>query len=257
MTGIEVQQVEDVGVVEDEVALEARAEARADLLRGSPERRSLVDVDVVKSNTGIEFRGYAAVFGTPYEVEDRFGKFTETVERRAFERALNANPDVVLNVNHGGLPLARTKSGTLELRTDNRGLEVRASLEPRDPDVQRVMYKIERGDMGDMSFTFRAVRDSWNYGHTERTLHEVAVDGGDVTITEKGFNPATEAQIRSAVASLNEDFDDMLLEARSAKFDITELRSAHQNLGRLLNELSPRKTFSVKQAEMEILLTTR
>ncbi len=250
-----------VDVLETEIDEEARAraDARAELLRGSPERRSLVSVgDISTMADGrVEFRGYAAVFGTPYEVEDRFGKFTETVERRAFERALNAGPDVVLNVEHGGLPLARTTSGTLTLATDDHGLEVRAFLEPRDPDVQKVMYKIERKDMPDMSFTFRAVRDSWNASGTERKLHEVAVDGGDVTITQKGFNPTTEAQIRSAVASLNEDFDNMLLEARSAKVDITELRSAHQNLGRLLNELSPRKTFSVKQAEIEILLSSR
>lgn len=228
---------------------------RAELLAGTRERRSVNDFTLTPAGKTVEFRGYAAVFDVPYEVEDRYGKFTEVVDRRAFERTLNANPDVVLNVDHEGLPLARTTSGTLELATDSHGLVARAQLEPRDPDVERVMYKMQRGDMAEMSFSFRAIRDVWS-ANEERRLNEVSIDGGDVCITPTGFNRATTASIRSATAALA-DFDKMLVEARSqsSSIDIDELRAAYGNLGRLLHELSPRKTLSVKAAERTLLLT--
>jgi hypothetical protein len=61
-----------------------------------------------------------------------------------------------------GLPLARTTSGTLELRTDKKGLLPSASLDLRDPDVQALQVKVERGDVNQMSFAFRTIRQEWN-----------------------------------------------------------------------------------------------
>ncbi len=69
----------------------------------------------------ITFRGYASVFGNDYEVHDAFGSFTERIAPGAFTRTLADNPDVMLLVNHQGLPLARTKSATLRLMQDNVG----------------------------------------------------------------------------------------------------------------------------------------
>jgi hypothetical protein len=46
--------------------------------------------------------------------------------------------------------LARTKSGTLRLAEDERGLRIDATLDPTDPDVQRLIPKMKRGDMSQM-----------------------------------------------------------------------------------------------------------
>jgi HK97 family phage prohead protease len=54
---------------------------------------------------------------------------------------------VRLLLNHDGLPLARTTSGTLKLREDKRGLHFEADLDPNDPDVQRIAPKVQRGDL--------------------------------------------------------------------------------------------------------------
>jgi len=94
--------------------------------------------------------GHAATFNQPYQV----GFFTETIHPEAFKRTLSLSPDVRLLVDHEGQPLARTKSGTLELGTDSRGLTVRATLDPSDPDVQRLIPKMRRGDLDQMSFAF-------------------------------------------------------------------------------------------------------
>jgi phage head maturation protease len=54
---------------------------------------------------------------------------------RRLQRTLSEAPDVVLLLNHEGLPLARTKAGTLTLSEDDRGLHVEADLDPEDPDT--------------------------------------------------------------------------------------------------------------------------
>jgi phage head maturation protease len=63
--------------------------------------------------------GYASVFDSPSEPMP----FIEYVKRGAFAKTLNDGADVRLLIDHEGVPLARTKSGTLVLGTeDDRGL---------------------------------------------------------------------------------------------------------------------------------------
>lgn len=144
----------------------------------------------------LTLRGEASVVENPYEVRDMFGEFTETIRKGAFDKTLKEKPDVVLLVNHEGLPLARTTSGTLKLSA-NPSLSVQASLEPSDPDVARIEKKMQRGDLNEMSFAFRVVRQEWNDDYTQRDITEVSLARGDVSVVTYGANPATSASIRS------------------------------------------------------------
>lgn len=148
----------------------------------------------------ITFRGYASVFGNDYEVHDAFGSFTERIAPGAFTRTLADNPDVMLLVNHQGLPLARTKSGTLRLVQDNVGLRVEAQLDGDDPDVRAIMPKMLRGDLDEMSFAFRVNDQVWANDFTDRTITEVNLSRGDVSVVSFGANPATVAALRAALA---------------------------------------------------------
>ena len=144
------------------------------------------------------FEGYASVFNQPYDM----GPFWEQVDRRAFDRTLQMQPDVRLLIDHEGQPLARTKSGTLTLRTDDHGLHVHAPLDPADPDVQRLLPKMRRGDLSEMSFAFRvpAGGDEWDYSSSERTmrtLRELNLQGGDVSVVTYPASPTTSASLRS------------------------------------------------------------
>jgi HK97 family phage prohead protease len=143
------------------------------------------------------FEGYASVFNQPYDM----GPFWEQVDRRAFDRTLQMQPDVRLLIDHEGQPLARTKSGTLELSTDDHGLHVRSALDPSDPDVQRLLPKMRRGDLSEMSFAFRvpAGGDEWDYSsdRTTRTLRELSLAGGDVSVVTYPASPTTSASLRS------------------------------------------------------------
>jgi HK97 family phage prohead protease len=141
--------------------------------------------------------GYASVFNQPYDM----GPFWEQVDQRAFDRTLAGKPDVRLLIDHEGQPLARTKSGTLTLSTDSTGLRVHAPLDPSDPDVQRLIPKMRRGDLDQMSFAFRvpAGGDEWDYSgdRTMRTLNELNLSGGDVSVVTYPASPTTSASVRA------------------------------------------------------------
>jgi HK97 family phage prohead protease len=136
-------------------------------------------------------QGWASVTETPYP----YAFFTETIKRGAFTKTLAANPDVALLVNHDGLPLARTPV-TLQLREDDRGLRVDATLDGDDPDVQRILPKVRRGDLGAMSFAFQVTDQQWNDDYDVRDIYGVDLNHGDVSIVTMPANPAAAFSLR-------------------------------------------------------------
>lgn len=137
------------------------------------------------------FTGYASVTEAPYEMEDWLGTYTEVVRRGAFAKTLAEGADVPFKVNHEGMTLARTKSGTMRLAEDDHGLHVEADLDPRNPDVQSLQSAMERGDLDEMSFAFRVMRQDWSPDYTQRDLTEVNIHKGDVSAVNYGANPHT------------------------------------------------------------------
>lgn len=189
---------------------------------------------------GITLDGYASVFEAEYEMYGGppYG-WTEIVDGGAFDKTLREKPDVQLLVNHGGVPLARTKSGTLRLGADKTGLRVEAPLEPRSVAVQELVLAMDRGDIDEMSFAFRVVRQEWDEEYTHRRLLEVSIHRGDVSVVNYGANPATSVALRAAelvagLASL--DAEAVLTELRAAggSDPLAALRTAQNVLTRAL-----------------------
>lgn len=120
--------------------------------QATPERRSAA-IEVRASGRRLE--GYAALFAT----EARIGGFTETIRAGAFAGSLGR--DVLVLVDHDpGRVLARTKSGTLRLSEDSRGLAF--DLDVRDTSTGRdVLALAERRNLGGMSFGFKATDENW------------------------------------------------------------------------------------------------
>lgn len=146
-------------------------------------------------STAPKIEGYATTFGHQYDM----GAFMERVDREAFKTTLATKPDVRLLVDHAGQPLARTKSDTLRLTPDSTGLHMQAELDASDPDVQRLMPKMRRGDLDQMSFAFRVPKggDEWSEDYGLRTLREVNMAGGDVSVVTYPANPNTSVSLRS------------------------------------------------------------
>jgi len=222
--------------------------SKRDRLNGAPERRHVAvsEFEFREAGDSLALTGYASVFDEPYEV---YGGppagWMEIVDRRAFDKTLRSKPDVHLLINHEGMPLARTKSGTLKLSTDSKGLMVEADLDRRDPDVQRLETKMNRGDMDQMSFAFRVIRQEWNEDESERRMVEVSIDRGDVSVVNFGANPATSSSLRSLLSVL--ESDDALAEARS--IGMHDLVEAQKALGKLVRASRPRPAMSVAAAE--------
>ena len=123
--------------------------------RAAHERRAaLLEVRA----SGRRLSGYAATFGA----EARIGRVRETIAPGAFAGALGG--DVLALLDHDpGKVLGRTRSGTLRLFEDAKGLAFDLEL----PDTQAgadVLALATRGDLGGMSFGFRVHDggDTWN-----------------------------------------------------------------------------------------------
>jgi len=161
------------------------------------ERRTFTvqDVETRQTEDGtMRLRGYAAVFND----SSLPLPFKEVIAPGAFRKTLSETPDVRLLINHEGLPLARTKNGTLTLSEDSRGLLIDAEI--ADTTEGRDLHKlIARGDVDQMSFAFRVIRQKWNEDRSMRTLTEVSLSDGDISAVTYPAYPTTSIEAREAL----------------------------------------------------------
>lgn len=141
--------------------------------------------------------GYAAMFD---KWSDDLGGFKEIIRKGAFRKTIKEK-DVRALFNHSpNYVLGRTKSGTLELKEDKTGLAINNDPPTENPWVQGLMESIDRGDIDQMSFGFRTIKDSWRHPEnkkepSERELLEVELF--DVSIVTFPAYPQTSVAVRS------------------------------------------------------------
>jgi len=161
------------------------------------EIRAGIPAEIRADDDGIKVEGYAAVFD---EETDIGGIFREKIERGAFSEAIGRD-DVVFLINHEGLPLARTRSGTLTLTEDDHGLKIETALDPDDPDVKSISGKMKRGDLDKMSFAFYPEIQEWDEASEIplRTIKKASLF--DVSIVTTPAYDGTEIALRSLEAA--------------------------------------------------------
>ena len=163
---------------------------------------NLANVEMRENNDGeftYSFSGYASVFDKPYGVRDSKGTYTETIKPGAFKKTLQEQDDVRFLINHDGIPLARSSSGTLKLEEDEYGLFVQADLDPSNPKVAEVASAMKRGDLNEMSFAFAAIRD--DFSGEKRDVQEVRLF--DVSVVTYPANSYAGATLRGLDISEN------------------------------------------------------
>lgn len=137
--------------------------------------------------------GYAAVFNS---LSEDLGGFYERIASGAFTNTLKTE-DVRGLFNHDpNYVLGRIKSETLSLSEDDTGLAF--VMDPPDTSWARdLLISIRRGDIDQMSFGFRTVKDRWEQVGDQviRTLLEVKLY--DVSPVTFPAYPQTSAQVRS------------------------------------------------------------
>lgn len=139
--------------------------------------------------------GYAALFDSRSE---DLGGFVEEIDRGAFAEALKREDlDVRFLINHdSNLVLARTRSGTLELTEDQRGLRIYARVAPYSY-AEDLRIAIERGDVDQMSFAFTTEEDSWSKTEDGANLRRVqrVKDLFDVSVVTYPAYPETKTEV--------------------------------------------------------------
>ncbi|MBX9706814.1 MAG: HK97 family phage prohead protease [Caulobacteraceae bacterium] len=114
----------------------------------TPERRAAT-LEVRAKGRRLE--GYAALFGVRARIADQFD---EEIRQGAFTGSLSAASDILALVDHDpSRLLARTRSRTLRLSQDSRGLAFDLDV-PDTSEGRDVLALAERGDLGGMSFGF-------------------------------------------------------------------------------------------------------
>jgi HK97 family phage prohead protease len=156
--------------------------------------RNYRSFEVRASEEGAFVEGYALVFDTEEVMYEYDGiAYKEQIRSGALDSTLMQ--DVVLNFNHGGKPVARTKNGTLELRVDPVGLFVRADLSGTE-EGRRLYEEVKGGYLDKMSFAFTINADEYNKEQHLRTITEVKRIY-DVAIVDIPAYESTSVQARS------------------------------------------------------------
>src|ERR1039458_8688371 len=133
------------------------------------ERRYITQPVEVDDTDKPSIRGYAAVFNSP---SADMG-FIETIDPHAFDKTLNDDVRALWNHNADAV-LGRTKSGTLRLSIDSKGLKY--EIDPPDTQAARdLITSMKRGDIDSSSFGFVTNDDKWDYSTSpaKRTLLDV------------------------------------------------------------------------------------
>lgn len=165
------------------------------------ERRFLhTEVRAVKQGEDqpVHITGYAAVFDDASQISKYFN---EVIRPGAFDRALKEKQDVRALFNHDeDKVLGRTKSGTLTLSVDKRGLKYDIEA-PNTTIANDLIESINRGDIDASSFGFIAQEQRWTEetkdGSTTYLRELLDVDLLDVSPVTYPAYTATTAGTRS------------------------------------------------------------
>lgn len=154
-----------------------RLEYRRTQLAGGREVRAFsadgLQLRSAASSDTLEVSGSPIVYDTPYSVRDSIGEFSETMKPGVVAKLLRDGIDCRFLLNHDGLPLARTTSGTMTLTDGPRALRFTARLDARQQVANDLAVAIERGDVSQMSAGFIVGEDEWDSTQTKRTIRSL------------------------------------------------------------------------------------
>ena len=224
------------------IRAENEGRTKGDAMSKLETREFEIDLELREEGDEMSLVGYAALFNSRSE---NLGGFTETIAPGAFGRSLKSRNDVKLLWNHDtSAVLGSSRSGTLKLYEDERGLRVEASL-PNTTHGRDAKELIKRGDVTGFSFGFSIPGrggDEWNAEGTERTLksvrlHEVsltpfpAYQGTNGTASVRGLDKIA---LRADVSA--DDLADALLKVENGEEISSDDRAL---LTKVIDTLSP------------------
>ena len=167
-----------------------------------------LDIDVAECRILEEenkrfLEGHAAVFGQKSKLIFEDGRlFNEVIAPTAFDKVLqDERLDVPMTYNHNrGQLLGRTKSNTLKLSKDEKGLAFRVEI-PNTATGNEVYELVKRGDLYENSFGFVVTRDDQEWTKDEEGNHIRTITNvqrlADVAVCINGAYANTDVAARS------------------------------------------------------------
>ncbi|GAA0313762.1 hypothetical protein GCM10008967_00310 [Bacillus carboniphilus] len=132
-------------------------------VKTGPVKRNFGIADLRAVDDGNYIEGHPAIYD---QITNIGGWFQEVIERGAFDGC--DFDDVLFSVNHDlrKIPLARSRrnngNSTMQLRTDERGLYIKASLDVENNSEARALHSaVKREDINGMSFIFFVDEEKW------------------------------------------------------------------------------------------------
>jgi HK97 family phage prohead protease len=181
--------------------------------------------------------GYFTTYERGYPMWDDFGPYVEMTMRGSGADTLASRPDLGFLVNHRGVTMARTKTGTLKLREDSHGGYHDAWLNPERRDVADLIIAIEDRDIDEMSFAFMIPdgKGLWADDFTTFQIHAYDLERGDVSAVNNGANPYTD--IAGGAGEVLRSLDRLPAAARreaAARLGVAELSAQTQARERIV-----------------------
>lgn len=133
-------------------------------------------------NKEVIIEGYIAKFDS---ITELWEGYYEKIGRSAFDDTLKDGHNIFLLYHHDwSKPLASTKTGTLELETDNIGLRFKATINSNLSYAKDTIELIKEGLIQGCSFGFSCIEEDINYNSESnivtRTLLKVNLYEGSV-----------------------------------------------------------------------------
>ena len=162
---------------------------------------------------------YFAVFDDVYEWAD--GCF-ETIDRHAFDETIN--DDIRALINHDtALVLGRTKSNTLILTIDDRGLKGTIFINEKDQDALNLYARVERGDVNQCSIGFDIISEEHTTDNGINNWRILKIKLYEVSIVTFPAYEKTEANARD---SRTEQLFNIWIERTKERFDNVKITYA-------------------------------
>lgn len=185
--------------------------------KSEPVKRSFGVADLRAVDDGNYIEGHPAV----YDQKTSIGNwFYEVIERGAFDET--DFDDVLFSANHGlrKIPLARSRrnngNSTMQLRVDDRGLYIRASLDVENNTEARALHSsVKREDIDGMSFIFFVDEEKWEGLDTEMPTRRIQKISKVLEVSAVNFPAYTGTDINARDQSVLDNAAKALENARS------------------------------------------
>lgn len=194
-------------------------------------RVSQEGIQILRSdeNDSVVVEGYAALYGVPSKMLVEAGRgIIEVIEQGAFDKAVenvnNQSIDCVATFQHDrDTLLARTKSGTLQLKSDEKGLWFRFEV-PNTTVGRDIVEQLKRGDLNQCSFVAFAPMGNVKLERREDGLFDQTVSEftilRDIALV---IDPAYEETYVDEVKRSIEAFEDEELKTKRSAEEAEEL----------------------------------